>query len=75
MLKRLIEAGRAVRAYQKALYRGTPLKDGREVKKIGRMLRYDPEKAEELIAGAVPFEPLDTYPIRAAEWAKARGGI
>ena len=33
-----------MRAYQKALYRGTPLKDGREVRKIGRMLRYDPTR-------------------------------
>ena len=72
MFKRIIEAGRAVRAYQKALYRGTPLKDGREVRKIGRMLRYDPDKAEELIAGAVAFEPRVSYPIRAAQWAKAR---
>ena len=72
MLKRIIEAGRAVRAYQRALFRGTPLKDGREVRKIGRLLRYKPDAAEALIAGAVPFEPRETYPIRAAQWAKAR---
>lgn len=72
MLKRIIDAGRAVRSYQKALYQGTPLRDGREVRRIGRMLRYKPDAAEELIAGAVPFEPRDTYPIRAAQWAKAR---
>ena len=74
MLKRLIEAGRAIREYQKALYRGLPLKDGREVRKIGRLLRHDPDKAEELMTGAVPFEPRETYPMRAARWAKAQRG-
>lgn len=72
MIKRIIEAARAVRAYQKALYRGTPLRDGREVRTIGRVLRYDPDRADELLAGAVPFEPRETYPVRAAQWAKAR---
>ena len=74
MFKRIIEAGRAVRSYQKALYQGTPLRDGREVRRVGRLLKYDHDAAVELINGAVPFEPRDTYPIRAAQWAKARGG-
>jgi len=72
MLKRLIERGQALRAFQRALYRGTPLRDGREVRRIARLVRYDADAAQALIDGAVAFEPRDTYPIRAAAWAKAR---
>jgi len=72
MLRNLIERGQALRAFQRALYRGTPLKDGREVRKIARLVRYHADAAQALIDGAVPFEPLETYPERAASWAKGR---
>jgi len=72
MLKRLIERGQALRAFQRALYRGTPLKDGRECRKIARLLKYNADAAQALIDGAVPFEPRETYPMRAAAWAKGR---
>lgn len=71
MLKKLIERAEALRAFQRALYQGTPLKDGREVRKIARLIGYDPDLAERLIDGQVPFEPLETYPMRAAQWARS----
>lgn len=70
MIRELIDATRAIRHFERALYQGTPLRDGREVRKIGRLVGYDPDKAERLIAGEVPFEPRDTFPMRAATWAK-----
>lgn len=72
MLKKLIDRARAIREFQRFLYRSTPLRDGREVRKIARLIRYDADTAVELAEGAVDFEPRQTYPMRAAQWAKGR---
>jgi len=72
MFRKLTRRARAIQAFQRALYRGTPLKAGRESRIIARHLRYDPDRAEALIDGAVDFEPRETYPQRAVAWAKAR---
>lgn len=71
-LRRFIDSIKAIREFQVALYRGTPLRDGYEVRKISKLLGYDAALGKQLIDGAVPFDPRDTYPVRAAEWARAQ---
>lgn len=57
------------RRFRLALARVTPLIYGRETRKVAAAIRYRADLAEELAAGAVDFEPRETYPTRALEWA------
>lgn len=58
------------RRFRRALAMATPLIFGRETRKVARAIRYDADKLFELAQHAVPFEPRDTYPERALEWAR-----
>ena len=71
MLKRLTEAWRHHRLFERTLVMHTPVILGRESRRLSRALRFDNGRADELLQ-AVPFEPRETYPARALEWA--RGG-
>lgn len=68
----MIEILTRPRRFRLALARSTPLIHGRETRKVARAIRYDADRLTELAGQAVPFEPRDTYPERALEWA--RGG-
>lgn len=58
--------------FRLALARVTPLINGRETRKVAAAIRYRTDWAEELAAGAVAFEPRETYLSRALEWARGR---
>lgn len=69
MLKKLNEAFCHIRQFERTLALATPLIQGKETRKVARALSFDPARADALIE-AVEFEPRDTYPARALEWAR-----
>jgi len=68
MLTQIRERFRYIVEYRRALALTTPLIDGRETRQIAKALRYDPERLQQL-PKAVDFEPRETFPARALEWA------
>lgn len=71
MLKKLIEAWRHHRLFERTLVLHTPVIYGKESRRLSRALRFDNTRADELLQ-AVPFEPRETYPARALDWANGR---
>ena len=60
------------RRFRLALAQSTPLIFGRETRKVARAIRYDTDKLAELATQSVPFDPRETYPERALEWARGQ---
>ena len=60
------------RRFRLALAQTTPLIFGRETRKVAHAIRYDVDKLTDLAAQAVPFDPRETYPARALEWARGQ---
>lgn len=71
-LSRIAGAIRDLRRYERALAVCTPLRDGRETRRVARAVQYHPDVPGLLADGAVEFEPRHTYPARALEWARGR---
>ena len=69
MLQKIRERLTRPRRFRLALAQATPLIDGRETKRVAAAIRYCPERAADMIQ-AVPFEPRESYPDRALEWAR-----
>ena len=69
MLKKIREALTRPRRFRLALAQSTPLIFGPETRKVARAIRYDTDKLAELATQSVPFEPRESYPERALEWA------
>lgn len=72
MLQKIREVVARPRQFRLALAKVTPLIYGRETRKLANAIGYNWGKAEQLASGAVPFEPRDTYPARALEWARGQ---
>jgi hypothetical protein len=68
VLKKLAETFRYHRQFERTLAFATPLILGGETRKVARALAFDNSRADEMLK-AVPFEPRETYPARALEWA------
>jgi len=56
MLRRIVDATKALLRYERALAKVTPLIQGRETRKVARAVQYAPEVPGLLAAGAVPFD-------------------
>ena len=69
MLRNLIQKARKRKAYRLTLARQTPLVYGLEARAVANALFYDDAALVDLSAGAVCFEPRETYFNRALEWA------
>ncbi len=70
-IRKFRNATRAILDFRRALAERTPLIDGRETRRIARLLRYDPDQASRLVQ-EVPFDPRETYPSRAVQWARSQ---
>lgn len=72
MLQKIREVLTRPRRFRLALAQSTPLIFGPETRKVARAIGYDVDRAVELVSGVVPFDPRESYPVRALEWARGR---
>lgn len=59
MLGKIIQRTRNILAFERALATGTPLKQGREARRVSRAIRFDFDRASDLMDGAVPFDAIE----------------
>lgn len=71
MLRKIRDVLTRPRRFRRSLAKATPLIDGRETRKVAAALGYRADVAEQMIA-ELPFDPRETYPERALEWARGQ---
>lgn len=70
LAKKIARRTSQIRQFERELAKATPLIDGRETRRVSRAIAFSPDRFRKLADGEVPFEPRQTYPRRALEWAR-----